>query len=424
MLNILNSSKSVLHITPHLGGGVGAVLLNFFRNEPYNNHSVVCLDYANENASRALSHLNVSLKDNMHKLPKEILDDIKEVDIVLVHWWNHPLLYDFLVRNKLPKCRLIIWSHISGFYPPYVFTRDILDFPDLFVFTSPISYKVKEVWSRPKENFEVVWSTSGIERFANLKLKQHSGFNIGYIGTQDPSKIYPNFLEMCDRINIDAKFILVGDIDKDLKEKSLKYGSKFEFVGKVDNILDYVLEFDVLGYPLVRDHFGTCEQVLGECMALGIPCVVFNNPAEASIVEHGGTGLIARNELEYVQYIEGLYKSSPLRDYLGEYARNKSLEMYSTRSMIRKWNELFDRVMISPKTSKKWNQKLNTPSEIFLASLGGYSAPFLEGDKSIKKLFQSSPIWRSKTKGTVNHYLYFFPEDEQLKKWSALNESI
>ena len=46
---------NIMHITPHLGGGVGTVLLDYLEYTQHNNnfnHSVYCLDYANDNAKK------------------------------------------------------------------------------------------------------------------------------------------------------------------------------------------------------------------------------------------------------------------------------------------------------------------------------------------------------------------------------------
>ena len=110
--------KKILHITPHLGGGVGTVLLNYLSKTKNNTsflHRVVCLDYANESAIQEARNLSISLLDKMSEKKQELLEIISESDIVLIHWWNHPLLYDFLIREQLPASRVVIWSHTSGF---------------------------------------------------------------------------------------------------------------------------------------------------------------------------------------------------------------------------------------------------------------------------------------------------------------------
>ena len=194
----------ILHITPHLGGGVGRVVLSYFskvKEDPAFLHKLICLDYANDNAIEVAEKNNILLFDKMSFKMQKIL--VAESDIVLIHWWNHPLLYDFLVRQQLSPCRIIIWSHNSGFYPPGVFTEKIIEYPDLFVFSTPESFKSQDIQKLSidqKKSLRVVWSTAGIEHIKNIKPESHNDFTIGYIGTVDYCKIHFDFLSICNQI--------------------------------------------------------------------------------------------------------------------------------------------------------------------------------------------------------------------------------
>ena len=101
----------ILHITPHLGGGVGRVLLSWLGYDKSSLHTIVTLDYANKNAENICKRENIELFSQITY--KDIIEKIKNVDIVLIHFWNHPLLYDFLIKNNIPECRIVVWSHIS-----------------------------------------------------------------------------------------------------------------------------------------------------------------------------------------------------------------------------------------------------------------------------------------------------------------------
>jgi hypothetical protein len=104
--------------------------------------------------------------------------------------------------------------------------------------------------------------------------------------------------------------------------------------------------------------------------------------------------------------------------------------------MVSLWENIFNETLSLPKTERQWTGKYRgknvSPANIFLESLGAYGKEFLcslnahdEKDKEaaqdgIKKLYESSPIWRSSTRGTAHHYHDFFPEDDYLKVWSDL----
>ena len=439
------NKHNILHITPHLGGGVGRVLLNYLaatRNDTFFEHKVICLDYANANAVSTACKVGIVLLDNMYLRPGTILEEIESADIVLVHWWNHPLLYDFLVRQTLPPSRVILWSHISGFHSPYVFTEKILKYPDFFVFTTPVSYDVDEVkglTEAQKSILRVVWSTGGVEDVCSIKAKSHTGFNVGYIGTVDYCKMHPDFLGMCCQIKIpDVNFIVCGGPkEKEIRKEAehLGFGKKFDFAGLVADITEYLPVFDIFGYPLAPYHYGTCEQALAEAMAAGIVPVVLSNRTESHMVKDGITGILAKDKSDYVNAIHRLYNDTDLRYSLSQNAKTYATQTFSLETMVREWEKIFDETLTLPKTFKKWeiikNDSELSAKDVFLESLGNYGEDFISyckarGDKDkikskkkIKKLAESAN-WQAETRGTVHHYNYFFQDDTYLSLWSRL----
>lgn len=436
---------NILHITPHLGGGVGRVILNYLekaKENPAFSHKVICLEYANDKALVASRKTGFPLIDKMSSDHSEIVAEIAKADIVIIHWWNHPLLYDFLVRERLPASRVILWSHISGFHPPYVFTEKILQYPDIFVFTTPASLKTREVKGlseKQKKHLRVVWSTGGVEDIKSVKPKSHSGFNIGYIGTVDYAKLHPNFLNICDKIDIPGvKFIVCGgSSEKEIRVEAEKMGiaPKFIFTGLVPDITEYLPLFDVFGYPLALDHYGTCDQSLAESMAAGVVPVVLKNRMEKYMVKNGITGIVAKSEDDYVKAIQTLCRDKSLRDELSENARKYAVKTFSVDEMAGEWETIFREALAKPKTSKVWNiakKKDNIQtSDVFLESLGDYGEAFLrhrkaksenEKIKATKRILKlnESAIWKAETRGTVHHYKRFFPDDEIISFWSDL----
>ena len=96
---------AIVHITPHLGGGVGRVLLNYLekvRGNPDFAHKVLCLEYANDKAVSASQTSGFSLRGEMSADPEGILAEIAGADIVLIHWWNHPCCMTFWFVKTCP----------------------------------------------------------------------------------------------------------------------------------------------------------------------------------------------------------------------------------------------------------------------------------------------------------------------------------
>jgi len=434
----IQNKKIILHLTPHLGGGVGSVLLNYLsfvkNNDKNYNHLVATLDYANSTAKNKAKEENLNLFSSLHDNISELLNLIKNADIILVHFWNHPLLYDFLVKNPLPESRVIFWSHTSGLTEPNIFTKKILEYPDKFVFTTPLSFETKEVKSSTNlKDFRSIWSTGGVDDFQNILPKKHSGFNIGYIGTVDYSKMHPDFIEICSQINIpDVKFIICGTgnyIDIQKQVEKMRITDKFEFLGHVNDIKKYLKIFDIFGYPLNPNHFGTCDQVLQEAMAAGILPVVLNNPMENYMLKAGEIGFVAKDKIDYIKIIENLYQNPQQRIESAQKAKKYAVSKYSVENLYKEWDEVFNEIINQPKTTKKWslNKKNITSADVLTESLGDFGKIFkMETEDDLKKIkeFSKLPHWQSKTKGTPHQYLSFFKNDKKLEKICTLMDKI
>ena len=86
----------ILHVTPHLGGGLGAVLRAWVLEDAACRHMIATLDYANDWSKKELGAAGIPLYDQPSAAELDRL--VQAADIVLVHFWNHPLLYDWLAR--------------------------------------------------------------------------------------------------------------------------------------------------------------------------------------------------------------------------------------------------------------------------------------------------------------------------------------
>ena len=439
----------ILHITPHLGGGVGRVLINYFQhtvNDPDFSHELISLEYANEKALTALKTIGFSIRDTMSRDHDAVLSAIAAADAVIIHWWNHPLLYDLLVRNALPASRIAFWSHISGHHAPYVIPEAALAYPDRFVCVTPISLDVPEISALPEERkkaLRVIWSTGGIEPFLSLRPASHHGFTIGYVGTVDYCKMHPSFLVMCNQVAVPSvRFVVCGGPnEKRIHQESQRFPhpGRWEFTGQVDDVAPYLASFDVFGYPLAPYHYGTGEQALLEAMAAGVPPVVMANPTERIIVQDDVTGIVAADEKSWAQGIETMYTDQALRHRMSVQAREHVKRNFSTETMIRKWSAVYEELLNLPKTPRSWSGKNHgtavSATQLFLESVGSHGQVFQASanaktqkaaalhDEQIRQLGRSSPLWRAETRGTPRHYCSFFPSDRHLRRWCELLQS-
>jgi len=429
-----SKKHTIVHIAPHLGGGVGTVMLNYLvknKNNDSYEHSIYCLDSINNNAKKVLAKNSICSKELVSQTPEILLEAIASADIIVVHWWNHPLLFEFLVKNELPPCRIAFWSHVSGTEAPHIFSHTLFDYPDYFIFTTPMSYLVNEVTTYKKNHsvFRAIWSTGGLDHIKNIERKEHTGFNIGYIGTVDYSKMHPHFLKICSQIDIpDAKYIVCGGghIEK-LQDEVALYGleDKFKFTGFVEDISPYLEIFDVFVYPLARNHYGTCDQALAEAMGCGVVPIVLNNNMENYMVHNMYSGIVAADEEEFSSAVIEMYQNKGFRDRLSLKAKEEAFRRFSIEETIKEWDYVYFKLLERNKLVRKWGGKYSgmnvEPYQIFFESLGDYAQIFENGDEvKIQQLADKSLSWKSKSKGTAHQYATFFQEDLTLQKISNL----
>jgi hypothetical protein len=143
---------NILHITPHLGGGVGKALNTLVSSQlktPYK-HSFLLLEQP-EKTQFLTPLLTLDCEVAICPDPGKTEALILAADIVQLEWWNHPTIFRFLCKQKLPFIRLLVWSHVSGIHTPIIPIR-LIEAADQFVFTSFCSFKEENIASLSPEN--------------------------------------------------------------------------------------------------------------------------------------------------------------------------------------------------------------------------------------------------------------------------------
>lgn len=410
----------VLHITPHLGSGVGRVLSGLAINSAKTQirHIIVTLERTQDELfTKILNENNISVfianECNLEKL-------LIQADIVQLDWWHHPLtskfMFDYLGKVKT---RLLIWSHISGCNYPIIPTK-LVKYPDEFVFATPYSYENKS-WNEEDRSF--IRENSNLVVSSGLSIKKavnknfHNTFNIGYMGFLSYNKINHDFIKYCEAVSDipNVKFLMVGDksFGKELicdSSKSKLLDGKIEFTGYSTDVLKSLADFDILGYLLSPDHYGASENALLEAMAAGVVPVVLNQGCEKYIVKDMETGLLVNSIDQYEKAIKWLYNNPKELKRLGENASNSIIKKYSIETTVRRMNYIYEKMLSNEKT---YHNAINvigkTPYEWFISCYRG-DVHNLKGNAF------------AETKGSARHYLKYFPYDMRLRRIVELNK--
>ncbi|KMT22637.1 glycosyltransferase family 4 protein [Clostridium cylindrosporum] len=433
---------NILHITPHMGGGVGNVIsrLATYCDERINNIIVLIEEPIKYNFIDKLKEIEekVLICPDKTTLEKAII----ESDLIIVHWWHHPKISKFLYELPQIPLRLMIWTHISNLTVPALNSNMLVEATRV-LFTTEASYKADVFKSVPnyilKKKTGVVYGCGGFDDFPRIDHREHEEFNIGYLGLVDFSKMHPDFVEFCKQVNIpEAKFILVGDapakqcISEKIKEKRIK--NQFIYTDYVEDVKPILSQFDVFGYPLMPYHTCTTENAILEAMAAEVTPVLLKQLTENYIVEDGKTGFLVSSKEEYGRVMRYLYNNPDIRQKVGESAREYVIKKHTLKKFLDSFYENCEIAMNCSKKIINFKKIIGeTPAEWFLSCLGkdydlfkqSFALGYNNQTQNIKKAFSSiSPLLKQQNKSSLFHYQREFKDDTMLNVWANINNKF
>ena len=447
----------ILHIIQGFySGGSGRALIATAKNSSKLGsfqHRIVSLAPASPTAIKLAKEAGLSVVNTPEQ--DTLLSEIENADIVHLHFWNNPHMYDFL-QSELPAMRLLIWFHVAGDKPPQILTQELVDFSDFALACSPYTYEHRVFQNLPAEvrlkKTGMVYGAADFERVSDVEPRAHETFNVGCIGHISFSKLHPNYVPMSAQINIpNVRFIVCGGgINDYLYQQAQQLGvaERFEFRGYVEDIKPVIEILDVYAYPLCEDTYAASELNLQEVMYAGVPPVVFPYGGVKRLVVNNYTGLIVHSELEYKHAIEYLYHHPEERRRLSRNAREYAKQIFGAENAAKQLNPIYERLMEWPKREREWGivtsvSLLEQPvslqdlipeaeefsgAQAFIQSLGDTAPQFTASltSPSLDELFKAdreiadSSILLAMGEGGLLQYQAYYPDDGYLRLWSGL----
>lgn len=419
----------VLHITAHLGGGVGKALSGLVAQAKASKsgvqHLIVCLEKPEK--SQFIDGIRgyrgeVIVCPSMHRLENLIRDS----DIVQLEWWNHPATIKYLCSLSFPPIRLITWSHVSGLHNPIIPQRLILA-SHKFLFTSQCSYESKEVMSLPsefKDRLGVVPSSGGFSGLPEALAKANESIAVGYIGSLNFAKLHPRYIDYLSAVEIPGfRVRMIGDLtNQDVLNQqcdSLGKTGMLEFRGYSTDVASELASINVLAYLLNPEHYGTTENALLEAMAMGIVPIVLDNPAERQIVDDHCTGLIVNSPDEFAEAIKWLSENPANRQWLGRQASKSVRERFAAERMDAALNSHYQSILSMEKRGIVFSEIFGgDPAEWFLSCQSDRTIFAEDGSINLDDGNHLSYGLFEKSKGTVFHFSEYFPDNLRLNRWA------
>ena len=325
----------ILHVTPHLGGGVGKAHAALSAVLP----EIVQQTFVLLEAPRDRRYIDMIKAAGARVLIADNLAHVavlaRESDIVQFEFWNHPRMFECLARAELPAMRSVFWSHVSGIARPLI-QPALMAEATRFVFTTEASLASASVAALRRKTHKKVSAINSGFGFPDAAPRIARGRvpGIAYLGTVDFVKMHPGFFDAIDALDDDSVRVAVwGEVDPQgavvARAKAMRHPNRVEFMGPTSNPAAALANADIFFYPLQREHYGSAENALVEAMSLGLAPLVLDNPAEKAIVQDGQTGFIASSIEEIGSLLEMLLLLPDVREKI---SRNAIHAMAETRT--------------------------------------------------------------------------------------------
>jgi len=428
----------ILHITAHLGGGVGKVLSRLVEASACNrcgvHHTIACLEAPEKN--QFIDHVR-SHGGDLLICPS--LDELtvcaSEADIVQVEWWHHPAVADWLGRSALPAMRLVVWSHVSGLHPPEI-PPDFVIMPHRFLFTSPCSWehsRLTALGPEVRQRVDTVFSSGGFDDLPDPPLRlPNEPLRVGYVGTLSFAKLHPRLLDFLAAVDLPGfRLSLVGDptTGADLlgQAKTRGIAERLDIRGYTNDVAAELAQFSVFAYLLNPLHYGTTENALLEAMAMGVVPIVLDNPAERHLVRHGETGLVVDSPTTFAHALAYLAAYPEERLRLSTNASREVRERFSIQHTARALQSHYHAVLEEEKRLFDFRPVFGmTPADWFRACQGdeAWRFPLDETPEELLRITKQGPHYLyEKTKSSLFHYREIYPNDPQLQHWAKQLEA-
>ena len=422
----------VVHLTAHLGGGVGKALSGLAAHSDRSiERTIVCL--ARPEKTQFIDRLReIGTQVIVCPSAETQVRLVEDADIVQLEWWNHPETFACLCSLPNPPLRLLVWCHVSGLFNPII-PRGLIGASRTFVFTSACSYEateVRELDPELRERLTVVSSCGGFEGLPEPQFAPSTRFSVGYIGSLNFAKLHPHYVEFLAAVDIPGFCVsMVGDsINQDVLSAqcdSMGKSGMLKFLGYTSDVATALRQFDVLAYLLNPTHYGTTENALLEAMSMGVVPVVLDNPAERSIVDDRRTGLIVRSPGEFAQAVGWLWRNPTERRRIGERAAQQVREKYSVEKTGKSFDSLYRAMPLEKKATVDFRKIFgDDPADWFLACQGDRTIFREDGSLAmdLSSLLVHGLFERSK--GSVFHFQKYFPDNPRLAEWKRHLERL
>jgi glycosyltransferase involved in cell wall biosynthesis len=427
---------NLVHVIPNLGpGGPTRSLTTFVewstRNRPTISHRILTLE------PRVYPFLAFRLRRCgaaiLQNLDAAQIDEILErADMVLLHFWNTPLVWLLLARPT-PPVRSVIWTKIRGDRLPQRLNANLLCCAAGLALTTRAPPHLLPRF----EHAPVVPGLIQTDRIKGLVRLPHEGFRVDYVGTTNSGKLDPSIFSIVSNLEIPEVMVRIfgGALEPAMAQAhaAMPDPSRVEICGFTENIARVFATTDVFAYPMAEGSYGSSDIALQEAMLAGLPVVIYAHRGPSHFVENEKTGLVVSSAAEFSAAIERLYHDPALRVALGAAARAYAEAEFGSEKHPVRLAGVIEAAATAPKRplfegrSTSIDLARLTPAGLFLVSQGwqedeaadAVAAWAIDADDRLSAFAETASDAFYNVEGGVIHWRNHQPDDPLLRVWSG-----
>ena len=378
-LNMQRDSKiKILYVIPTLNyGGTERQLLELCRNLDKNNFDIALILLKNEDkmfrsvysdTSRVrIKKIKNTGKYNFFKL-FELISIFKQENPDIIHSFLPAANFWGGLAARLSQNANIVIASSRGLHRRFMNKFSILNFLS-FRFLSDLVLVNSETVKNNCINvlkinsdkisriYNFVTLACENRRYAKDDILAEFGIKTGdwriisTVGRLDYLKGIDFFVEMASGLRkrpVNAKFLIAGAGPrlKHLKTKAqnLSINEDIRFLGELEDIEKFFFITDIFVLPTLSEG---CSNVILEAMTMGLPIVATSIEANKELIENHTSGLLVepKNPGALAEAVLELINNPDEAKTLGENARRKVKSQFSTRKIVKQYEQLYRQVL-------------------------------------------------------------------------------
>jgi hypothetical protein len=295
------AERTVVHVLPRLGAGGPTTSLLYeggwaSRNRTGWSHELLVLEPggSREAVLRALRQ-----RTRVHAAPDPERESqvLGGADVVVVHYWNTPSMWQFLKRSRGLNWRWILYCHVNGVRRPQLLPQWLAQAPCHLVLTSPHAKAMREDGA-----VSVVPALVDLEQ---LGPPQPSNGAVVHVGTLTVFKIDPAFVDLHRLALAAGSRVEVVGAGSDESRFAALAGPQWRWYGFDPRPWQRLAGGRVFSAPIRATATSSGEKTVQEAGLLGIPVVAYRDSPVAHLIIDQVTGLLARDRDDFAEMLTG-----------------------------------------------------------------------------------------------------------------------